>query len=80
MRDPRLRRERHFVVKAYVETTAPSPTAPGPTAPGPTAPGPTAPGPTAPELEANHGIELSDQEMTEAVSVSKIREVLRQRG
>jgi len=70
VRDPRLRRERHFVVKAYVETTAPSPTAPSP----------TAPGPTAPELEANHGIELSDQEMTEAVSVAKIREVLRQRG
>ena len=28
------------------------------------------------ELELNYGIELTDQEMTEATSVSKIREVL----
>lgn len=32
------------------------------------------------ELESNYGIELSDQEMTEAVSVIKIRELLRRRG
>jgi len=29
------------------------------------------------ELETNFGIELTDQEMTEATSVAKIREVLR---
>lgn len=32
------------------------------------------------ELETTYGIELSDQEMTEAVSVAKIREVLRRHG
>lgn len=32
------------------------------------------------ELETTYGIELSDQEMTEAVSVTKIRELLQQRG
>jgi acyl carrier protein len=32
------------------------------------------------ELETNYGIELSDKEMTETVSVAKIREVLQQRG
>ena len=32
------------------------------------------------ELETNYGIELSDQEMQESVSVSRIRALLRQRG
>jgi acyl carrier protein len=32
------------------------------------------------ELETNYGIELSDKEMTETVSVAKIRELLQQRG
>lgn len=32
------------------------------------------------ELETTYGIELSDQEMTEAVSVARIRELLQQRG
>lgn len=32
------------------------------------------------ELETSYGIELNDKEMTEAVSVAKIRELLRQRG
>ena len=32
------------------------------------------------ELETNYGIEFSDKEMMEAVSVAKIRELLQQRG
>ena len=32
------------------------------------------------ELETTYGIELSDQEMMETVSVTKIRALLRQRG
>ncbi|MGA3399260.1 MAG: acyl carrier protein [Acetobacteraceae bacterium] len=32
------------------------------------------------ELETNYGIELSDKEMMETVSVSKIRALLQQRG
>ncbi len=32
------------------------------------------------ELETSYGIELSDQEMIEAVSVAKIRALLQQRG
>jgi acyl carrier protein len=32
------------------------------------------------ELETAYGIELSDQEMMETLSVAKIRELLRQRG
>jgi acyl carrier protein len=32
------------------------------------------------ELESNYGIELSDQEMTEAMSVTKIRALLHRRG
>jgi acyl carrier protein len=32
------------------------------------------------ELETNYGIELSDKEMAETVSVARIRELLRQRG
>ena len=32
------------------------------------------------ELESNYGIELSDQEMTEAISVGKTRALLRRRG
>jgi acyl carrier protein len=32
------------------------------------------------ELETTYGIELSDKEMMDAVSVVKIRELLRQRG
>jgi acyl carrier protein len=32
------------------------------------------------ELETSYGIELSDQEMIEAVSVAKIRALLHQRG
>lgn len=32
------------------------------------------------ELETNYGIELSDKEMTEATSVSKIKDVLKQHG
>jgi acyl carrier protein len=32
------------------------------------------------ELETSYGIELSDKEMMETVSVIKVRELLRQRG
>ena len=32
------------------------------------------------ELETSYGIELTDQEMTEATSVAKIRAVLQERG
>ena len=32
------------------------------------------------ELETSYGIELSDKEMIETVSVTKIRELLQQRG
>jgi acyl carrier protein len=32
------------------------------------------------ELETSYGIELSDKEMMETVSVTKIRELLQQRG
>jgi acyl carrier protein len=32
------------------------------------------------ELETNYGVEFSDQEMTEAVSVAKIRALLQRRG
>jgi acyl carrier protein len=32
------------------------------------------------ELETTYGIELSDKEMADTVSVAKIRELLRQRG
>jgi len=32
------------------------------------------------ELETTYGIELSDQEMMETLSVAKIRTLLRQRG